>query len=266
MKKIIAIIMGLFFIQGCEAQSRMPQEMPERVRISLTESGGMMRAYKKIEIEEGLLEIEELKSGQQDPQKRTIKISREDLSGLYQVFAASKFDTIKNDERAGIVHDAGSERITISFDPAKFFGVTSGRNTPLSGQNLQRYQSVRKAIDDLVARAQNKPDDNAVNESEMEKFIHGKWRVEGQNGGYGWFLEWTFDQGTFRQTGYPSLIQEGKYKVLSVTENKLTLDLFDQKGTFGTEKRRLEIIVDKENFQLTISGTKGFSKLTDEKK
>ena len=117
MKKIIAIILGLFFIQGCEAQSRMPKEMPEKVRISLNESGGMMRAYKKIEIEEGSLEIEELKSGQQSPQKRTIKITREELAALYQVFAENKFDTIKNDERGGVVHDAGSERITISFPP-----------------------------------------------------------------------------------------------------------------------------------------------------
>ena len=94
-----------------------------------------------------------------------------------------------------------------------------------------------------------------------KEFIQGKWRVDGQNGGYGWFLEWTFDDGNFTQLGYPPITQSGKYKLVGFNANKLTMELYDQKGTFGEDKRTVEILLDQEADHLTISGTKGFSRV-----
>ena len=103
--------------------------------------------------------------------------------------------------------------------------------------------------------------------SEEEQFIQGTWRTGGQlknkDGGPGmsWFLEWTFDNGKFKQTGYPPLSQEGKYRIVKEVGNKLTLELYDQKGTFGTENKTIEIVIDKEKNQLKIQGTDGFTKV-----
>lgn len=154
MKLFTVIMLSLFFIQGCGAQTQLPKEMPENITVYLNESGGMTRAYKKIRIDGGILEFEELKGGQQTPQKWSAAVSHEDLAKLYKTFVENKFDTVKNDRREGIVYDAGSESISISVNKLKSFGVTYGKNSPLSGKNLERYRAVRRAIDDLLAEYQ----------------------------------------------------------------------------------------------------------------
>lgn len=106
--------------------------------------------------------------------------------------------------------------------------------------------------------------------SEEEKFIQGAWRAGGElknkDGGPGmsWFIEWTFDKGKFKQTGYPPLSQEGKYRIIRKDGNKLTLELYDQKGTFGTENKTIEIVIDKEKDQLKISNQEGFKRTKKE--
>lgn len=153
--KLFLFIMSLFLIQTCQAQSQLPKQMPEKVVFSLSQNGGMSRSYKKIKIENGVLEFEELKGNQNDPQKWSVNISAGEIEKLYKVFFESKFDLIKNDARQGIVYDAGSENIVISFSRSKYFHVASGKTSPLSGNNLSRYQSVRMAIYNLIGKYQN---------------------------------------------------------------------------------------------------------------
>lgn len=268
-KLFLVIISSLFLIQSCEAQSQLPVEMPDKLSFSFHEGGGMSRAYKEIKIENGVLEFEELDGNEQDLQKWSVNISREDLAKLYKAFVENKFDAIKNDKRVGIVYDAGSETITVSINKTTSFQVTYGKNSPLSGKNLQRYQAVKKSFFDFLAQHQKQNTDNSSNKNqttlEPEKYIQGTWRTGGENAGNSWYLEWTFDNEKFKQLGYPPITQEGKYKVISVENNKITLELYDQKGTFGDEKRELQILIDKETKKLTISGTKDFSRVPAEK-
>lgn len=163
MKLFVIIFFSLFLTEGCRAQSQLPREMPEKITVYLNESGGMMRSYKKITIDDGVLEFEEVKGNRQNPQKWSANISREDLSKLYKTFVENKFDAIKNDKREGIVYDAGSQSISISLNKLKSFGVTYGKNSPLSGKNLERYQAVRKAIYDLIEK--NQPANQTTNEA-----------------------------------------------------------------------------------------------------
>src|SRR5689334_21929551 len=93
-----------------------------------------------------------------------------------------------------------------------------------------------------IAWSANTPQDS------NEGFIQGSWRIDGQlpgNGGnrMSWFQEWKFDQGKFEENGYPPLSQSGSYRVLKSDGDKLTLELYDQKGTFGTENSELQIVV-----------------------
>lgn len=141
----------------CVAQkSELPAKMPKEATFSFSESAGMVPAYKRINIENGVLEFEELTRTDKTPRKWTAKVSGADLKKLYKVFVENKFDTIKNDESQIRVYDAGSERISISAGYNKSFGITADRNSPLSGKNLERYQSVRRALMDLVAKYQNR--------------------------------------------------------------------------------------------------------------
>jgi hypothetical protein len=93
-----------------------------------------------------------------------------------------------------------------------------------------------------------------------EDFIQGMWRMTGQNGMYGWFLEWTFDGGRFDLKGYPPLAQDGKYRIIKTDGHKLTLELYDQKGNFGTENSQIEVIIDKKKETLSIKGQGPFKR------
>lgn len=87
-----------------------------------------------------------------------------------------------------------------------------------------------------------------------EHFIQGTWRASGTDpsGRHGWFQEWTFDNGKFTETGYPPLEQKGSYRVLKSQGNRLTLELYDQDGTFGTENRQLDLVINRRRGTLKI--------------
>jgi hypothetical protein len=100
-----------------------------------------------------------------------------------------------------------------------------------------------------------------------EDSIRGTWRLDGElppnNTGHGfhWFLEYTFNaDGTFLLTGYPPLMQKGKYRVARSEDDKLTIDLYEQSGNFGTKDKQIEIVVNKEKRLLTIDGKQGFAR------
>ena len=80
-----------------------------------------------------------------------------------------------------------------------------------------------------------------------EEFIRGAWRIDGyldqKNRRGRWYPEWTFEDGKFKETGYPPLKQSGSYRVLGREKDKLTLELYEQEGTFGSQNSRLEIVV-----------------------
>ncbi len=156
MKLFISLMLSLFSISSCGAQEKtqMPAEMPEKITVYWNQSGGMRRSYTKVTIDEGVLEFEELRGGQ-TPQKWSARVSQADLASLYKIFVENKFDTIENDERKTTVYDAGSESISISINNLKSFGVTYGKNSPLSGKNLERYQRVRRALDELIGKYRN---------------------------------------------------------------------------------------------------------------
>ena len=105
-----------------------------------------------------------------------------------------------------------------------------------------------------------------------EAFIQGKWRLVGEHpkdkSGYSrvWFLEWTFADGKFLQTGYPPITQEGKYRIVKQEKDKLTLELYEQKGTFGTKDKQIEVVIDEKNEKLSIWNQAGFSRIEDKKK
>lgn len=258
MKKLFAVI-SVFLALACDGQSQLPDRMPDDVSFSLNQTGGMMRAHRKITVTATMLEFDELKGGGAPQVKWSKDISRKDAEELYRAFVENQFDTIKNDKRTETVYDAGSEYISLSLGIGKTFNAVYGKNSPLSGSNLKRFQGVSKAINDLLAKYQT----GTLADIELtEEYLQGTWRAAGETPDrHTWFLEWTFKDGRFKQMGYPPITQQGKYRVVGSDANKLTIELFDQDGTFGTEPQKIEISADAG--RLTIQNMKGFSKVAD---
>jgi hypothetical protein len=98
----------------------------------------------------------------------------------------------------------------------------------------------------------------------QEKFLQGTWRFEGSDEKKNsWFLKWTFDMGNFTLEGHPPLHQEGSYQITSVEGDRVTIELFDQKGTFGTEKSHVEVVLDKKKETLMIKGQGPFIRVKE---
>ena len=95
-----------------------------------------------------------------------------------------------------------------------------------------------------------------------EQFIQGSWRTEGSDPTHrlSWVLEWTFDHGTFKLSGYPALEQKGNYRILKIEENRLTLELYNQKGNFGAQNAQVEVIIDSGKDTLMIKGQGPFKR------
>ncbi len=256
MKSLIALSC-LFLIFGCDVRSQLPEKMPDDVSISLNQTGGMMRAHKRITVTADKLEFDELTGGGAPQIKWTKLIDRKDAEKLYATFVENRFDMIRNDKRTEIVYDAGSEHISLSLGIGRTVSAVYGKNSPMSGTSLRHFQAVSKAIDDLLTRYQD-----AGSAELTEGYLQGTWRAAGETPDrHAWFLEWTFDNGRFKQMGYPPITQEGKYRLIAAEGDKLTIELFDQNGTFGKETQRIEISADAG--RLTIQNMKGFSKVTD---
>ena len=87
--------------------------------------------------------------------------------------------------------------------------------------------------------------------SEAERFIQGTWSHSGtvpgepQHRAMSFFIEWTFSSGTFRQSGYPPLLSEGRYRVVRAEAAAITLTLFEQKGHFSETDRTIAIAIDR---------------------
>lgn len=67
--------------------------------------------------------------------------------------------------------------------------------------------------------------------------------------------------GKFSLHGYPPLNQEGRYRITKTEGAKLTLELYEQKGNFGTENSQIEVVIDKHKDKLKIKGQEPFSRV-----
>jgi hypothetical protein len=103
----------------------------------------------------------------------------------------------------------------------------------------------------------------SISRESKEDFIQGMWRLTGESGGHAWFLEWTFDRGRFELKGYPPLAQNGKYRIIKTDGAKLRLELYDQKGNFGTENSEIELVIDKKRDTLMIKGQGPFARVKE---
>ena len=209
MKNFFALV-GVLLILCCDARSQLPERMPEDVNISLNQTGAMMRSHKKITVTPTTLEFDELKGNGSARVKWSKEIERKDAEKLYAVLVNNQFDTIRNDKQTEIAHDAGCEHISLSLGVGRTYNAVYGKNSPLSGSNLKRFQVVSKAINELLAKYQEGGGEDIELTAE---YLQGTWRAAGETPDrHTWFLEWTFKDGRFKQTGYPPIKQEGKYR------------------------------------------------------
>jgi len=163
-RKMRTILLGLlifltnFSAFECSAQksSKLPVQLPEKVEIHFTKNAGMIFAFTKIAITNQAITVEEKDGSEKQARKWSAKIELDELENLYRVFVENRFDTLKNEERKGIVYDAGSEGVSITIGTGASYSISYGPNSPLSADHRKRYQAVADAINALRAKYESK--------------------------------------------------------------------------------------------------------------
>jgi len=168
------IIFAVSFL-GCEAQTKLPKEMPSDARMSFSSNGGMSPYFTNIEIEgEQLIFKEKMPDAIKNKIKQsnwTAKITPEDKINLYKLFVENKFDQIKNETNKSITYDAGSEGISLAYAPDKHFNVQSGANFPLSSKNKLRYRNIAGEFERLAKKyesMQEKPVETSLEDARQQ--------------------------------------------------------------------------------------------------
>jgi hypothetical protein len=259
--KLLYLFLTLWFVSAaCHAQrTALPTELPADLSFDYRSGGAMNRSYREFSIENGVLAYEELRNHQEPKITWTSPVKADEIADLYKAFRENAFDLIENDERDGIVHDAGSESIRVSFGGTKSYGVTYGHNSPLSGRNLERYRAVKKALDVLLAR--HRP--SKQKDADGDDPLAGTYRAAGDHGnGHTWYLQWKFKNGEFEMRGYPPIFQKGTYRIANAGEGGLSLVLSDQSGNFGAENRTIEVVFGTDGL-IKIDQMAGFRKVGD---
>ena len=138
------------FVANCEARRSFQNNHPKS--LSFPSIGWRNVASLQADHDKrSELKFEELKGGDRQPEEWSATLSDEDLTKLYNAFVESRFDTVRNDKATLAATDAISETISMTVGRSAAFQVTYGKNSPLSGRNLERYQAVSRAIDGLVS-------------------------------------------------------------------------------------------------------------------
>ncbi len=90
-----------------------------------------------------------------------------------------------------------------------------------------------------------------------QDFLLGAWlRSERIASGFTSFVRWEFRvDGTFVQTGYPELRQQGRYQILEERNDLLKVRFFEQSGTFGTDDRELQVQLNRTRDEIIVAGT-----------
>lgn len=87
-----------------------------------------------------------------------------------------------------------------------------------------------------------------------EEYIQGSWH----RGDVHFADDWYFDRGKFEHYSSVTIssprLQAGRYRVLKVEEEGITIELYDQQLAFGDESRDIRITFDREKDAIRIMG------------
>jgi hypothetical protein len=152
---IIALLLGVCSVASVAAQKlaefKLPRGVPASFEIEWSEYGGMVQSFEIIRLKGKTLTHEQKKVGQKVSTKWTADVTAEDVKALYELFVETRFDLIKNEERKGIVYDAGSQAVRMTIDGGGgLHNVQYGPNSPLSDDNKLKYQKLANAIKALA--------------------------------------------------------------------------------------------------------------------
>lgn len=144
---IIAISIVSLFVQACEAQPKLPEEMPEDFQITLTEN---VTERRTVYIRNSEL-IVNSGSGFHNHKSEKYAISREEVERIYTVLLENKIDRINQKPKTDWGDDPKSEyQIEVRYN-TNYLWLKSNPPTLSAEENI-RFERLRLAISDFAEK------------------------------------------------------------------------------------------------------------------
>ena len=138
------------FLASCEAQSKLPKEMPPNAELIYVSEGGFVPSFFRILISGNTMKITDRPANVQTEQVWEAKLSDGEVKRLYQVFVDNEFDLSKPNKEIN-VPDGKSRSIELRFGQQRFYAVI-GDGIKSAKDNTDRFHNVENAFGSLVKK------------------------------------------------------------------------------------------------------------------
>lgn len=142
-KLILMVSMMSLFAQACEAELKLPKEMPEDIQICFSDH----KEHQTVCIRRVSLVVT-YGFGWHNRRKQTVTIATEEAEKLYQTLIENDFDQMKNDTGSA---DEMVNR-SISMYSSKINMTVHQGILPLSSKDQEHFETIRQAVLDLARK------------------------------------------------------------------------------------------------------------------
>ena len=149
-KKIILVMSLLSIFSSCEAQTKLPKDLPSNAEIIYISEGGFSPSFFRVEIVGLKMKIKKQSAETQNQEITSeAELSAAEVQNLYKVFVENKFDSLKPNEDMGVA-DGKSRSIELKFDQNRFYATNGDGVEPPKG-HAERFRKIEDAIGKLIA-------------------------------------------------------------------------------------------------------------------
>ena len=144
----LLVFLILAMLSACEAQSKLPKEMPADAVMSYTSGGGMVPTFFSAKVIGNKLTVTSRspEDGHESSDESTL--TGDEVKTLYQAFIDNKIDTLKPDQDIGVA-DGKSRTIELKFGGSRYFAINGDGYDPPKG-NGERFKKIEDAFGKII--------------------------------------------------------------------------------------------------------------------
>jgi hypothetical protein len=149
MMKLLLLFLMLVMLSTCEAQSKLPKEMPAGTVMTYTSGGGFVPSFFSAKVSGTKLTITSRSAQARKEVGDESTLSDDEVNALYQAFVESKIDTLKPNQDIGVA-DGRSRTIELKFGESRYFAINGDGYDPPKGHG-ERFKKVEDAFGKIIS-------------------------------------------------------------------------------------------------------------------
>lgn len=144
-------ILATSFVTACDAQTRLPVDMPPNTEITYISGGGFLPSFFRIVIAGDTMKVTDQspKTGQKEI-VWAAKLSDDEVKTLYRAFVENRFDSIEPNKEV-VVPDGKFRSMELKFGPQRFYAVM-GDGIKAAKSHADRFHNIENVLGALIKK------------------------------------------------------------------------------------------------------------------